>query len=273
MTVARATGRLTAVVVVARRHPGGAGRRHRPDGPARGRRGASGSTSADGGRRQRLGACTRTEPLPDLRLVRDVAWADATTLAVLGSRDGGPVAPFYVDIDGYDVVDVEPLAGPGEHHRRAAGAAAGEPAGGRARRPASCCSSPRAAAGSRSAPAPTRPTPADRARLIVPRPGRRPPVRGGRRPAARRTAARWSGDPRRAARPARPGAARRLRRLRRRGVAVVRRRAPRLLAGPARPCRPDPCPAGLPPTWAVAGYDGAVAGRGARAQGARRARR
>ena len=30
-----------------------------------------------------------------------------------------------------------------------------------------------------------------------------------------------------------------------------------LLAGPARPCRPDPCPPGLPPTWAVAGYDGA----------------
>jgi hypothetical protein len=52
------------------------------------------------------------QPLPDLRFAQDVAWADATTLAVLGSRDGGPVAPFYVDTDGYDVVDVEPLADP-----------------------------------------------------------------------------------------------------------------------------------------------------------------
>jgi len=30
-----------------------------------------------------------------------------------------------------------------------------------------------------------------------------------------------------------------------------------LLAGPARLCRPDPCPPGLPPTWAMASYDGA----------------
>jgi predicted amidophosphoribosyltransferase len=28
------------------------------------------------------------------------------------------------------------------------------------------------------------------------------------------------------------------------------------LAGPARSCRPDPCPPGLPPTWAVSAYDG-----------------
>lgn len=51
-------------------------------------------------------------PLPDLRSVRDVAWADATTLAVLGSRGAGPVAPFYVDVDGYTVIDIEPLADP-----------------------------------------------------------------------------------------------------------------------------------------------------------------
>lgn len=30
------------------------------------------------------------------------------------------------------------------------------------------------------------------------------------------------------------------------------------LAGPPWPARPDPCPAGLPPTWAVAAYAGAV---------------
>jgi predicted amidophosphoribosyltransferase len=31
-----------------------------------------------------------------------------------------------------------------------------------------------------------------------------------------------------------------------------------LLAGPGGPTAPNPCPAGLPPAWAVAGYDGAV---------------
>jgi predicted amidophosphoribosyltransferase len=30
------------------------------------------------------------------------------------------------------------------------------------------------------------------------------------------------------------------------------------LSGPPWPARPDPCPAGFPPTWAVAAYDGAV---------------
>jgi hypothetical protein len=52
------------------------------------------------------------EPAPDLRSARDVAWADATTLAVLGSRDGLPVAPYYIDIDGYAITDTEPLADP-----------------------------------------------------------------------------------------------------------------------------------------------------------------
>lgn len=52
------------------------------------------------------------EVLPTLRSVRDVAWADARTLAVLGSQDGLPVAPLYTSIDGYDVVAVEPPSDP-----------------------------------------------------------------------------------------------------------------------------------------------------------------
>lgn len=57
------------------------------------------------------------EPLPDLRTVRDVSWADASTLAVLGvqvAADGGEAvdpAPFYVGTDGYRVRAVEPLPG------------------------------------------------------------------------------------------------------------------------------------------------------------------
>jgi hypothetical protein len=66
--------------------------------------------SADGG--QDVSVQHAYQPLPDLELTRDVAWADAATLAALGSREDGPVAPFYVDIDGYDVLDVEPLADP-----------------------------------------------------------------------------------------------------------------------------------------------------------------
>jgi hypothetical protein len=52
------------------------------------------------------------DPLPDLRSVRDVSWADATTLAVLGSRAGAPVIPYYVDTDGYDVIEGEPVPEP-----------------------------------------------------------------------------------------------------------------------------------------------------------------
>jgi hypothetical protein len=52
-----------------------------------------------------------TEVLPELRSVRDVSWADATTLAVLGSQGGGQVEPFMTDTDGYEVVPVEPQAG------------------------------------------------------------------------------------------------------------------------------------------------------------------
>ncbi|HVE29225.1 MAG TPA: LpqB family beta-propeller domain-containing protein, partial [Mycobacteriales bacterium] len=52
------------------------------------------------------------DPLPDLRAVRDVSWADATTLAVLGSRGGAPVIPYYVDTDGYDIIEGEPVPDP-----------------------------------------------------------------------------------------------------------------------------------------------------------------
>jgi hypothetical protein len=48
------------------------------------------------------------EVLPDLRGVRDVTWADARTLSVLGSRAGLPVGPLYVTVDGYQVDQVEP---------------------------------------------------------------------------------------------------------------------------------------------------------------------
>jgi hypothetical protein len=52
-----------------------------------------------------------TEILPELRSVRSVAWADATTLAVLGAQSGGQVTPFLTDTDGYEVEPVEPEAG------------------------------------------------------------------------------------------------------------------------------------------------------------------
>jgi hypothetical protein len=52
------------------------------------------------------------DPLPDLRAVRDVSWADASTLAVLGSRGGAPVIPYYVDTDGYDIIEGEPVPDP-----------------------------------------------------------------------------------------------------------------------------------------------------------------
>jgi hypothetical protein len=48
------------------------------------------------------------EVLPDLREVRDVAWADARTLTVLGSRGDRPVGLLYTTIDGYEVAEVEP---------------------------------------------------------------------------------------------------------------------------------------------------------------------
>ena len=48
------------------------------------------------------------EVLPGARAVRDVAWSNATTLTVLGSLDGSPVAPFTTSTDGYQIVTVEP---------------------------------------------------------------------------------------------------------------------------------------------------------------------
>jgi hypothetical protein len=51
------------------------------------------------------------EVLPDLRAVRDVAWADATTVVVLGSRADLAVRPYFVTVDGYEVLDVEPAEG------------------------------------------------------------------------------------------------------------------------------------------------------------------
>ncbi len=51
------------------------------------------------------------EILPGLRSVRSVAWADATTLAVLGAQNGGQVTPLLTDTDGYDVAPVEPESG------------------------------------------------------------------------------------------------------------------------------------------------------------------
>ena len=50
------------------------------------------------------------EIVPQVRAVRDVAWTDATTVTVLGSLDGTPVAPFTTTTDGYELVTVEPQA-------------------------------------------------------------------------------------------------------------------------------------------------------------------
>lgn len=49
------------------------------------------------------------EILPELLGVRDVAWADATTLVTLGSRDGLPPRTLFVSVDGYQVDELEPL--------------------------------------------------------------------------------------------------------------------------------------------------------------------
>ena len=59
-----------------------------------------------------LSLVSARDPLPDLRDVRDVAWADATELAVLGRRGDRPVGAVYVDTDGYEVREVEPLQDP-----------------------------------------------------------------------------------------------------------------------------------------------------------------
>jgi len=55
----------------------------------------------------RVSAVAAREVLPDLRDVRDVAWADAQTLAVIGARNGLPVGVMYTTIDGYDVQPIQ----------------------------------------------------------------------------------------------------------------------------------------------------------------------
>ncbi len=52
-----------------------------------------------------------SEPLPGLRGVRAVAWADATHVEVLGSLDEATLRPYQVSVDGATVSDIEPLAG------------------------------------------------------------------------------------------------------------------------------------------------------------------
>ena len=47
------------------------------------------------------------EVLPALGEIQDVAWSDATTLAVLGSSDGEAVSPLLVDISGFLETPVE----------------------------------------------------------------------------------------------------------------------------------------------------------------------
>lgn len=47
------------------------------------------------------------ELLPELRAVRDIAWGDATTLAVLGRVGDQPSSPLFTDIDGYNVTPIE----------------------------------------------------------------------------------------------------------------------------------------------------------------------
>jgi hypothetical protein len=51
------------------------------------------------------------EVLPALRSVRDVAWSDATTLAVLGRQGEDLVAPLFTDTAGYQIASVESQPG------------------------------------------------------------------------------------------------------------------------------------------------------------------
>lgn len=51
------------------------------------------------------------EPVPGLRWLSDVGWADATQVVALGSLDGAASRPYLVAVDGFEIRDVEPLAG------------------------------------------------------------------------------------------------------------------------------------------------------------------
>ena len=85
------------------------------------------------------------EILPELRAVRDVAWADATTLAVLGSPEGAPVAPFTTTPTATTSSRSSPRPISDRRGRRRYRRV--RPAAWRARRTGSSCSSPRGAAG------------------------------------------------------------------------------------------------------------------------------
>jgi hypothetical protein len=58
---------------------------------------------------ERVGLIDIHEPRPDLRGVRNATWADATTIAVLGSVAGSGFGPFVLDPQGYRVDDIQPL--------------------------------------------------------------------------------------------------------------------------------------------------------------------
>ncbi len=58
---------------------------------------------------ERVGLINIREPRLDLTDVRDVTWADATTIAVLGSVAGSGSGPFVLDPQGYRVDDIQPL--------------------------------------------------------------------------------------------------------------------------------------------------------------------
>lgn len=60
---------------------------------------------------ERLSLQSLTQPLPELRGVRDVTWADATHVMVVGSLDEGVLRPYQVSIDGWKFPDVEPVPG------------------------------------------------------------------------------------------------------------------------------------------------------------------
>jgi hypothetical protein len=60
---------------------------------------------------ERVGIIDMHEPRPDLRGVRNATWADATTIAVLGSVGGSGSGPFVLDPQGYRIDDIQPLPG------------------------------------------------------------------------------------------------------------------------------------------------------------------
>lgn len=63
---------------------------------------------------ERLSLASVTEPLPGLLGVRDMAWADATHVEVLGSLESASLRPYEVSVDGWRFPDIEPVPGPGE---------------------------------------------------------------------------------------------------------------------------------------------------------------